>query len=272
MNNQAIYQKLLEPQHFDQLQQQMKAQHVFESLNVTAVAAGEQDGFPYILLTIKTEQLFAAQMVGLNLFIDSIVAEHSDPYYFPVITMAEGYDVKFSSRINQQNSIKHELIHVKDILALTDSDPTYLPRIRQYSLNKLADAKDLSKSIAIEVFKIFYLEPQAFASDFNLGEKTIRTQFMGQLLEYDCHTEQEYIEMQLSDYLGNLSAAYLSKFPHEKKRIEKKINASVMKYGQKTLGADPLASLAKIKQDYPTKILSGMLNTMSIKSVKSVKP
>ena len=67
--------KLLEPQHFDQLQQQMKAQHVFESLNVTAIAAGEQDGFPYILLTIKTEQLFAAQMVGLNVLIDGIVAD-----------------------------------------------------------------------------------------------------------------------------------------------------------------------------------------------------
>ncbi|MFT4927252.1 MAG: hypothetical protein ACI8WB_003358 [Phenylobacterium sp.] len=264
LNQQDIYLKLLQPQHFDALEQLMKAQNVHEVLNVTDVSWYEREGFPYILLKIDTEQIFAAQMVGLNLSIDEILPEYTEPYYLPVISMANGYDAKISKLINHDNAIKHELIHVKDILALIDKDDTYLPRITQYSLNKLTDSTDLSKSIAIEVFKIFYLDPPAFASDFDNGEKSIRTQFLGQIMSYECQTKEEYIEMQISDYIDTLNVAYQQKFPDQKKRIDKKINNSVMKYGKDVLGESPLEKLDTLKAAYPEKILGGMMNNFSV--------
>lgn len=267
LSHQEIYQELLKPQHFEQFEQLMKTQNVHTSLNATAASLESKDGFPYVLLKINTEEIFAAQMVGLYLLIQDILPEYSEYFYFPAIAMANGYNPQIAKLINHENSIRHELLHIKDVLALIDKDPTYLERVTQYSLKQLDDEKNLAKSIAIEVFKIFYLEPQAFASDFSHGEKAIRTTFLGQIVEYQCQTKAEYIEMQLSDYLENLSLAYQNKFPQSKKRIEKKIESSVLKYGKEVLGSTPLEKLQQIRQDYPAKMLADMLKITSIKVV-----
>ena len=260
LSYQEIYLKLLDSQQFERLEKLMEEQNVYGSLRVTESLLERKDGFPYILLRIETDQVFAAQMVGLLLQIHHILPEYTDHYYLPVITMANGYDPQIKNLINQDNSITHELIHIKDILSLIDKDPSYLQRITLYNLNKLESSECLSESIDIEVFKIFYLEPQAFENDFNHGEKTIRTVFLGKLMEYECETKQEYIEMQISDYLGNLSGAYKNKFPNDKELIENQIASSVIKYGEDVFGTTPLEKLKKVRKAYPPKMLSSMLN------------
>ncbi len=79
-------------------------------------------------------------------------------------------------------------------------------------------------------------------------------------MEYECKTKQEYIEMQMSDYLGSLSGAYKNKFPNDKKLIEYHIESSVIKYGENVFGATPLEKWKQIQEAYPSKMLSSMLN------------
>ncbi len=253
-NYEEIYHYLLKPDHFEQLQVLMKEQNIYESLNVKEVSLKNED-FPYVLFKIETDQIFAAQMVGLLLEIDSLLPEYTDEYYFPVIAMARNYDAEINHLINLEHSVAHELLHIKDILSLIENDPFYIQRLGKYGMNMLESIEDLQESIDFEVFKIFYLEPQAFESDFSNGEKTLRTMFFGKILEYECGTEQEYVEMQMSSYLGNLSEAYKDKFPDEGTAIKNHIDASAAKYGKDVLGEAPLQKLQELRKTYSVKMM-----------------
>ena len=87
-----IYLHLLQTEHFDQVQQLMKEQNVHEVLKVKSVSLEQRDGFPYLLFQINSDQIFAAQMVGLFLNISSILSEYDEGYYFPVIAMCDSYE------------------------------------------------------------------------------------------------------------------------------------------------------------------------------------
>ncbi|MDM8521882.1 hypothetical protein QUF80_00780 [Desulfococcaceae bacterium HSG8] len=256
-NCKEIYHYLLKPEYFEQLQELMREQNIYESLNVREAFLKEED-FPYILFRIETEQVFAAQMVGMMLKIDSLLPEYTDDYYLPAIAMACDYDPEIMELINLENSVAHELIHIQDILSLIDKYPSYVTRVEKYGMNMVERLEDLKESIDLEVFKIFYLEPQALESDYDKGEKSIRTQLLGKILEYECRTKKEYIEMQLSDYLGNLSEIYKDKFPEEAKMIKKHTNASAVKYGKDVFGRTPLKRLRKLRKAYPSKMLLGL--------------
>lgn len=256
-NYEEIYHYLLKPDHFEQLQVLMKEQNIYGSLNVKDAFLENKEGFPYILLKIETEQIFAAQMVGVLLKIDSLLPEYIDEYYFPVIAIARNYDSEINHLINQEYSVTHELLHIKDILSLIENDPSYISRLGKYGINMLESVEDLQESIDFEVSKIFYLEPQAFRSDFSNGEKILRTMFFGKILEYECETEQEYVEMQMSSYLGNLSEAYKDKFPDEDTAIKNHIDASAVKYGKDVFGEAPLEKLTELRKKYSLKMMLG---------------
>lgn len=262
-NYKEIYHYLLKPDHFEQLQALMKEQNIYETLNVKEALLKDEE-FPYVLFSIETDQVFAAQMVGLLLEIDSLVPEYTEEYYLPVIAMARNYDSEINHLINQENSVAHELIHIRDILSLIEDDPSYIQRLNRYGINVVEDVEDLQESIDFEVFKIFHLEPQAFESDFSKGERTIRTLFLGKILAYECETEQEYVEMQMRNYVGNLSGFYKEKFPDEDEAIEKHIKASVIKYGKDIFGEEPLQRLEELHRMYSVK----MLRAFGIKSVE----
>lgn len=249
-----IYRYLLKPKQFKQIRLLMKEHNIYEYMNVQDVSLKNKD-FPYILFTIETDQVFAAQMVGLFLEIDDVVPEYTDVFYLPIIAVARNYDAQISRLINIENSVAHELIHIKDILSLIDKDPSYIERAGKYGMNTVKDAEDLQESIDLEIFKIFYLEPQAFRSDFSKGERMIRTMVLGKVLEYECETETEYIEMQLCDYFGNLSEIYKEKFPDKGDIIEMHIDASVAKYGKAIFGESPLEKVKELRKSYPSKML-----------------
>jgi hypothetical protein len=249
-----IYRYLLKPKQFKQIRLLMKEQNLFEYMNVQDVSLKNKD-FPYVLFTIETDQIFAAQMVGLYLEIEELVPEYTGLFYLPIIAVAQNYDSEINRLINIENSVAHELIHIKDILSLIDKDPSYIERSGNYGMNTVKDAEDLRESIDLEIFKIFYLEPQAFRSDFSKGERMIRTMLLGKILEYECETETEYIEMQLCDYFGNLSEIYKEKFPNEGDTIKKYIDASVVKYGKAVFGESPLERVEEIRKSYPSKML-----------------
>jgi hypothetical protein len=268
-NYQEIYLKLLSLKQFDRLEKLMKEQNVHDSLRVSKSSLETKEGFPYILLKIESDQVFAAQMIGLSLQIHELLPEYTDDYYLPVIAiheyrddllaMANGYNSTINNLIDQENAIKHELIHIKDILSLINKDPSYLKRIMLYSIHKIESSQYLPESVDIEVFKIFYLEPQALGNDFNQGEKTIRIVLLGELMEYNCKTSEEYIEMLISDYLEDLSMDYKKKFPNDTEFITNQMDVSIIKYGKEVFGKNPLERLKKIGEEYSSKMLSGFI-------------
>ncbi len=78
------------------------------------------------------------------------------------------------------------------------------------------------------------------------------------ILEYECKTKQEYIEMQISDYILKLSDAYKEKFPDEDELIESHIESSVAIYGKNVFGEAPLQRLEKVRKMYSPKMLSSI--------------
>lgn len=197
-NYEETYRYLLRPERFGQLRELMEEQNVYASLNVKDILLKNED-FPYILFEIEADQIFAAQMVGLLLDIDALMPGYAGDYYLPVIAMARNYDPEINRLIHLENSLAHELLHIRDMLSLIESDPSYIRRLKRYGMNAIRKAKDLKGSIDFEVSKIFHLEQQAFESDFDRGERMIMTMFLGRVLEYECGTKQEYIEMKISD-------------------------------------------------------------------------
>lgn len=250
MKHKEIYSYLLVEQHFDQIKTLMKDQKIYESLGVQEVILEMDNQFPYILLKIVTDQVVAAQMIGVFINIESLLPEYTDSYYLPVIAIGINYELKYRKLINLQNTIEHELLHIKDVLFLIENDPTYYDRLMKYTLIQQENNEYLKESIDLEVFKIFNLEPQACGSDFDKGEKVIRVEFQGIMHEYECKTKQEYVEMQLVSYLNNILKICYDKFPEKRNEIHDYLQSSITKHGKNVYGLTPMTGFKKACEIY----------------------
>jgi hypothetical protein len=100
-----IYFKLLDSRNFEHLKRLMIKQNVYKTIHALESSLEQRDGFPFVLMKIDSKEIFAAQMVGFLIQIEQLIPEHTDPYYFPVIAMADGYDAKISNLFNPETAI-----------------------------------------------------------------------------------------------------------------------------------------------------------------------
>jgi len=261
LNYKETYIGIVDEKNIDKIRNIFEKEGIFKYFAVQRIMIQQKKDFPFILMYVKPDMIpFAARMTGLFLDDVSNITGYEGQFYLPVICLHEFLPEKIAVLINVELSIEHELIHIRQIFELISIDSTYLHRVKKYGMENIKDINQIPDSIDLEVFKLFYLEPEAMKFDFDHGEITIRTQFMGKIMEYDCASVEEYTQMKIADYIDNFKEVYHKKFsdyPYEK--LVSFFDESIKKYSGTVLGLDPIATLKKLDDSYPNKMLNGTL-------------
>ncbi|KPA14036.1 SEC-C motif domain protein [Candidatus Magnetomorum sp. HK-1] len=272
MTYKEIYLQLIHKTNKEDLIRLFKETDNWERLNaINLKIIGDQE-LPYVLVTIDHQNdlrngYFASVMIGLYIekeFIIEIDSRFNNTYfYLPIIAKPNKIPEIAKQYYSEENAIKHELIHINDILKWIEEDPTYIENSIQYNQN--AVTKDtVEKSIAFEIEKIFKLEPGAMELDYDNGENLIIQPFIGnKYLTYQCKTKKEYVKMKISEYLHPLKMAYIDKFPEKKDTIYSSYLKSLDQYGKKIFGNEPYKELERVITDLASKLIASNLGSLS---------
>ncbi len=262
MTHKELYYHLLREENLAALQLLMQEQNILTSFNVKKMELLRQGNFPYLLFSVEIEEVYAAQYLGLFLDIKPIHPQYErEWYYLPIVAFCETYDERIMRLINKSNSIAHELLHLKDLLAWIEEEPSFPDRVRQFSLNNVKDADRLHESIDLEIQKIFRLEPKALQNDFERGEKSILSPspFGKHTIKYECQSSEEYVQAQLSDYIETFQNAYVEKF-NCPRLVQAEVRQAVERYGVKLFGDEPYEKYREAARVSSKKIVDALLN------------
>jgi hypothetical protein len=272
MTYKDIYLKLIHKTNKENLIRLFKETDNWERLNAINLEIIDDHELPYILVTIDhqndlREGYFASVMIGLYIekeFIIEIDSSFNNTYfYLPIIAKPNKMPEIAKKYYSEENAIKHELIHINDILKWIEEDPTYIENAIQYNQNVVT--KDtLEKSITFEIEKIFKLEPRAMELDYENGEDLIIQPFIGDnYLTYKCKAKEEYVKLKIAEYLLPLKKAYIDKFPEKKDTIDFIFLENLDQYGKKIFGNNPYSELEKVNSDLASKLISSNLDSLS---------
>ncbi|MBF0135702.1 MAG: hypothetical protein HQL65_05640 [Magnetococcales bacterium] len=202
------------------------------------------DGFKYIECDIDTEEKFQGVMIGFILDIRNIIPEYDkESYYLPVVMFCTTYQENIKKLLNKEITIKHELMHVRDVLDMIEKDPKYTEKVAKYSMNNdTISVKNLPKSIEFEIFRLFNLEPQASEEDYKNGENYVLIPLKnGEIYRIDDIPLDKYIRIAIASDIERVKNIYLNKFPRNpmvKKIILHHIRQAVKRHGKKIFGSD----------------------------------
>ncbi len=259
----SIYRKLVEKSNEEKVIAILKETGNWETLKALHLEIIENKTLSYIFITADYQHdvggCYAAAMIGVYLekrFITEIDEEYNhDYFYLPVIIKPDKLPEIAKKYYSEEIAVKHELIHVADMLQWINDDPEYIEKAIEYCYES-ATEENIEKSIDFEVKKIFRLEPQAMGNDFDSGEDMIIEPFLfGVYMKYTCKSRAEYIKIKVADYIINLQTMYEKNFSDKKKSVEQFFQKSVMKYGKKIFGNAPYNKLKKVKRDKVEKLL-----------------
>ncbi|MCB1160356.1 MAG: hypothetical protein KDK45_22830, partial [Leptospiraceae bacterium] len=222
-----------------------------------------QNEMPYILFTSDFDYYHAAQYFGLIIDIRNIIKDYEqENFYLPVISFSDSHPEVIQNLINQEISIQHELIHIKDFFNILDKNPDYTGDLMRYGLFFEVKNEDLEKSIDFEVRKLFLIEPNGLTHDYNNNERLIYDQFMGRLMKYSCSTLEEYLQMKMLTYIDEIKSLFKNKFKNENERIETEFEKSINKYGTGIFNDNPYQNYKSLKEGYSSKLLSYTISSM----------
>ncbi|UZW16042.1 hypothetical protein OSC52_09575 [Clostridium pasteurianum] len=259
MTHKNIYFKIVKEKNIQLLNKIFKEQGLIEYHHIDNIQFMCKNDFPYILITEnntgRNNIVYAAKYIGLFLNLQKIIVDYKQLYYLPVIAIPAEYDKYIEKYVEKHLAIEHELIHVKDILQIIDTDDKYLSNVYNYALSNIKSVENIEKSIDFEIYKIFKLEPRALSSDYKGGLCMIYSDFIFGIAKYKCTSLEEYLQMEIYNYLSNLKSTYIEKFENNKKIIENIFKEKINKYGNEIYGENPYAEYKKVKDEFIHKLL-----------------
>jgi len=265
------YRKIVTKQNEETLLQILKDTGHWAKLRAINFTIIDDTILPYILTTVDYQEsdsgYFAGVMIGISLeqsCIRTLDTTYSYKYfYLPLVAKPCAYPEIAKAYYSEEQAIRHELRHIADMLHWINDEPEYLDNVLRYSY-EAATEETLQHSIDFEVKKIFRLEPQALQDDHESGEDMLIEPFIfGRYMKYRCTTQQEYLEIKLSDYVSDLKEMYVKNYPQKKGDIEHFFEKSVGQYGEHIFGESPYAALRHVRKDKIQKMLA-----YSIEAVK----
>jgi hypothetical protein len=224
------------------------------------------DDLPYIFCTIKSEEIFCAQMIGLIIDSDELEPKYTRPvYYLPAILMRNDFQEDTDGLLKKDRILQHELRHVHDILSYIEKYPDFPENYRKFGMSGDVSIEDLPKSMDMELSKLFFLEPAASKLDYNNGETYILINlddtFNGKLGCYHCRDINEYVGLQMKSNLYRIRMRYQMKYPNDKmasKFIEQELNKALNKYGKDVFGQNPVQGLKDLEKRTSVPIMFAM--------------
>jgi hypothetical protein len=134
-------------------------------------------------------------------------------------------------------TIAHELLHLRDLLALIEQDPSYPERALRLSINSISESSEIADSVDFELFKIFALEPQAYRLEYEMGETWIEISGPGPLVRYHYATAEDLVTARMANYVATLERRYVDKFPGHEASIRHAVRRSANHHGRAVFGS-----------------------------------
>jgi len=211
VKHREIYTELLSPNVRDRLLATLVEEGILRLLGAHGLEFVDATPVPYVRLATNTgENGVVAQCVGVWFDVRPLVGPDGDEdYYLPVLCIPEAAS---------EATLAHELLHLRDLLALIERDPSYPERASRLSVNGVETVSEIDGSIDFELFKIFAMEPQAYRLEFEMGETWIDVPCAG--FRYHCATADELVAIRLADYVVNLERKYVERFPGHEATIQ----------------------------------------------------
>lgn len=253
MDHRAVYNKLLSSENERALLNLLKKDGLFSPIHIRSVVRGDHTP-PYVLITVDGKNGIPAQCMCIFIKVGKLVAEQgATRYYLPVIVVAQQID---TSSGRGAAILEHELRHLHDILDLVEHDPTYPQRVLKYAMTNTTDVALLPESIDLEVFKIFYFEPQAFALDYANGETALEVAILGPIKVWiECHSREEFVQHRVANYVEGFENLFIERYPGKKERVRAEFERAVDTYGAALLGPSPYRRVKIINDNLTAKVI-----------------
>lgn len=160
------YDKLFAPSGFDKMKQLLDDNKIIDICSHSDFKINKFEGEKYYSLTINTDEdpaTFAAFLYVVYLDIEdirSLVSSELNVFPFMMIVFPSTIDPCASKYFNPENTLKHELSHLKFLEEHFDLNPDFITRGMKFSLTNLQQAHNISideirECVKYEVEKIF---------------------------------------------------------------------------------------------------------------------
>lgn len=252
VTHREIYMALLSRPLRDRLLVTLKDEGILTLLHAHDLRVVDATPVPYVRLDITAgENGLVAHCTGVWFDVRPLVGpEGEEDYYLPVLGASEAASTP---------TIAHELLHLHDLLALIEQDPSYSERALELSVNSVSEPSQIGRSIDFELFKIFAMEPQAYRLEYEMGETWIDASHAGQQVRYHCATAEELVTMRLADYVETLSRRYVHKFPGYEATIRKAVRRWANHHGREVFGAKAYERIQQVNAQSSWKILAQLI-------------
>lgn len=230
MTHAEIHAILLHPAHRTRLLAEVEAQGVRRVLQADRVEVTEVAGLNHLHFHAPASDAFSAMTGGVFISLApwadlGLEGEH----YLLYTPQCEGAG---------PSDLGHEQVHLRDIVALLATDPSFVRRASSVGINAITEASQIEASIEFEVFKVFHLEPRAFRWEFANGRRHIDMPFLfGMWIRFQCGSEEDFVATHLASYVTNLERAFLKRFPEEGERIARCLRVSTDVHGAEVFGS-----------------------------------
>jgi len=244
-----VYDALLSMALRDRLLTTLVDEGILTLLKAHSLRVVDAAPIPYVRLEIVAgEGGLIAHCTGVWFDVRPLVGPEGDKdYYLPVLGASEGASA---------STMGHELLHLHDLLALIEEDPSYPARALKLGINSISEPSQIGKSIEFELFKIFAMEPQAYRLEFEMGETWIDVPCAGEQLRYECATVEELVTMRLADYVETLEGRYVKKFPGYKAAIRKAVRRWANHHGREVFGDPAYERIQQVNTQTHWKVLA----------------
>lgn len=233
----------------DRLLATLEEEGILPLLKAHALRVVDATPVPYVRLEITAGQDgLVAHCTGVWFDVRPLVGPEGDEdYYLPVLGASEGASAA---------TIGHELLHLRDLLALIEQDPSYPERALKLGINSVEEPAQIGESVDFELFKIFAMEPQAYRLEYEMGETWIDAFVGGQPARYHCATADELVTMRLADYVETLEHRYAKKFPGHEATIRNAVRQSADHHGREVFGAPVYERIQQVNARSSWKVLA----------------
>jgi hypothetical protein len=248
VKHRETYLALFSPSLRDRLLATLEEEGLLTLLKGHALGIVDASPLPYVRLEITAgEGGLVAHCTAIWFDVRPLVGpEGEQDYYLPVLGVAQGASTP---------TIRHELLHLHDLLALIEQDPSYPERALKQSINSISEPSQIEESVEFELFKIFAMEPQAYRLEYSLGETWIDTTYAGLPVRYNCASADELVAMRLADYVSTLEHRYAEKFPGSEATILKAVRQSANRHGRELFGDQAYHRIQQVNAQTSVKIL-----------------
>jgi hypothetical protein len=262
MDHRSVYQMLMSPENESALLHLLEEQGVLQLLRARSVEVRRDRSPAYILLKVDAEHGVIAQCTGVFVDVSSMVqALDTAPYFLQIIGLAE--QKSGEAETSQAASLEHELLHLTDTMDVIERHPEYPRRIFEYGMRNTKDPALLSETIDLEIFKLFALEPQAFALDYTNGETFIDVPFFGRSIRVPCDSQEEFVLHRIADYVNGLQIEFHSIHPDQTARVHEEFKLALERHGRSLLGPSAYLRIRESSAIFVQKMLDSSQRIVS---------